>query len=635
MKLSLIMRLAAATTAFTFATGGAMASGVPAYAAGNSNNLPGITAGEYPGDPVAEAALVAAEERRLIDIRTISNAAVWTGAGNGTPYRILTGKTYTLVLTERSAAYSFDDLLELSPRTLVEQPDGSYLLLENIVVESGATLNLSSDTGLVLRLVSTPEVFVSIATVGGSLSAGGTAEQPIEVTSWDPTTELVDSDTTDGRSYVRVIGGQANFSNVTFDHLGFWSGITGGVSLTGNILPDDASAVQSNAGSDIAASPDGASSAESGVTPDPENDVVYGSVLIPADDPLATLSLEPSLRGYSYSSAIVNEVTFSNNAFGLFVSGAEGVDVRNAVAENSLVSGIVFHRNVTDSRISNSSATGNNVDGFAISRASTGIIFDGLTSTRNGRNGISVDGRPLAEGPSATGNTIGAYGDNRISNSTLTFNARYGVDIVGGKDFVIDRNTASDNVMGIVVRNGTDGVVLSDNVVERSEQQGIALRDAVRNATVTGNRVASTHIGIYFRDAGGFIDRNTIDEVDSHAITVIGASTVSTITRNTVTGVGPTAIDVARTESAIVTDNVSTGWKSTKPLDVVLRNIFQPLTVLWLSLALLVFITAITGLSRKRDGIVHPYANLAPLSSLSKGVVTPPPSEAAELELTR
>ena len=627
MTRDLLARLVGVVAALALGAGGSLAGATAASATAPGAADAPVIVSEYPGDPVAEAALVAAEERRLIDIRTISNAAMWTGAGNGTPYRVLTGATYTLVLTERSAAYSFDDLLELSPRTLVEQPDGSYLLLENIVVESGAALNLSSDTGLVLRMVSTPDVFVSIATVGGSLAVVGTAEEPVEVTSWNPTTERVDSDTTDGRSYVRVIGGQANLSNVTFDHLGFWSGITGGVSLTGNVLPGDASAPQTDAPS--------AAGSEATGTAEPANDVVYGNELIPADDPLATLHLEPSLRGYSYTSATVNQVTFSNNAFGLFVSGAQGVDVRNAVAENNLVSGIVFHRNVTDSRISSSRALGNSVDGFAISRASTGIVFDGLTATRNGRNGISMDGRPLAQGPSATGNPVGAYGSNRVSNCTLTFNARYGIDVVGGTDFVIDRNTASDNVMGIVVRDGTDGVVLSDNVVERSEQQGIAAREGVRNATVTGNRVASTRIGIYFRNTGGLIDRNVIDDVDSHAITVIGESAVSTITRNTVTGVGPTAIDVARTQKSTLEGNVSTGWTSTKPLDVVLRNIFQPLTVLWLSLALLVLITAITGFSRKRVGIVHPYANLAPLSTLSKGVIAPPHLEAPELELTR
>ena len=53
------------------------------------------------------------------------------------------------------------------------------------------------------------------------------------IKSWDPASESADLNTTDGRSYVRVIGGSAEFTHVVFADLGFWSGRTGGVALTG------------------------------------------------------------------------------------------------------------------------------------------------------------------------------------------------------------------------------------------------------------------------------------------------------------------------------------------------------------------------------------------------------------------
>ncbi|MCU1424556.1 MAG: hypothetical protein JWM51_847, partial [Microbacteriaceae bacterium] len=45
---------------------------------------------------------------------------------------------------------------------------------------------------------------------------------------------------------------------------------------------------------------------------------------------------------------------------------------------------------------------------------------------------------------------------------------------------------------------------------------------------------------------------------------LIGTTGTSTIHRNTVTGKGPSAIDVARTEGAVVTDNDAEEWRSTK-----------------------------------------------------------------------
>ena len=117
--------------------------------------------------------------------------------------------------------------------------------------------------------------------------------------------------------------------------------------------------------------------------------------------------------------------------------------------------------------------------------------------------------------------------------------------------------------------------------------------------------------------------RNAISDVNSHGIALVGETGKSTVERNNITGIGPSAIDVSRTENAVVAKNDIDDWFGTKPLGVILANIFSPLTIMWLSLGLLLLITAVSGLGRKPREIVHPYANLAPLSTFSKGVVTP------------
>ena len=79
----------------------------------------------------------------------------------------------------------------------------------------------------------------------------------------------------------------------------------------------------------------------------------------------------------------------------------------------------------------------------------------------------------------------------------------------------------------------------------------------------------------------------------------------------------------------MTTINDTGAWVSTKPIDVVLRSIFQPLTILWLSLGLILLITALTGIGRRRRGFRNPYAERVPLSSFTKGVISPDEARAA------
>lgn len=64
-----------------------------------------------------------------------------------------------------------------------------------------------------------------------------------------------------------------------------------------------------------------------------------------------------------------------------------------------------------------------------------------------------------------------------------------------------------------------------------------------------------------------------------------------------------------------------------------LQRIFQPLTVLWLTIALLLLVTAGATVRRGpgRGRRTHPYADRTPLMQLSAGVV-PAPAQAAPVE---
>ena len=192
----------------------------------------------YPGDPDVEALYVADEDHRLLEVRTVDSLARWNKLALNKPYRLATGSAYTLVLTQRRDAYTIRDPLSLAPQTFVQQPDGGYLLSEHIVVQSGATLNLAASGGLRLRLASDADGFVSIVNYGGTLNIQGTKGRPVTIGSWNRDTDAADLLTNDGRAYLRSIGGQVRLKHLQLTDLGFWSGRTGGLALTGTDRPN-------------------------------------------------------------------------------------------------------------------------------------------------------------------------------------------------------------------------------------------------------------------------------------------------------------------------------------------------------------------------------------------------------------
>lgn len=596
-----MIRVLGGLVAVALVTGSLLAGGVAAQAAPLAPTAdPDVVAGRgYPGDPDAEARLVAAEERRVLDIRSTLQHAVLDGKLPDGPFRLTTTGIPTIVLIARDTPYTIPELSRMAPRSVQAQDDGAYLLTEHIYVAEGATLRVAATGHGILRLSGSPVGFVTIVTDGGDLEIQGSPDLPLEVTSWDPALQAPDTVTADGRPYIRVYAGHAELVDVELGDLGFWSGVTGGFSLTGAVLPE------------------GLPESSAEVLP-PEEQIPGVEALGDGDENLQTLSLEEEVSD-GYASALIQSVEVTGDAFGLFVTNSDRVEIRDSSFVGSLVDGLVLHRDVTNSSVTGSTATGNAQDGFNLTRATSSVVFDGLVARGNGRNGITIEGRPLVDGPSATGITIASYGDNEVRNSTSTGNGRYGIEVVGGSEITLRGNELSGNAMGIVVTSGARGVTIEGNTIEDSLDQAVAARDAGMDLRVVDNRIKGADIGIFVRDAGGRFEDNRISEVVNHGIALVGETGGSAVVGNVITGAGPSAIDVFRTSGTAVRDNDTGGWTSTKPLDVMLRRIFQPLTVLWgvLIIALVVSLVA----RRPRTPGHDPFADQKPLSAFTRGIV--------------
>lgn len=571
----------------------------------------------YGGDPAKEAELVAAEERRLIDVDLVASGTLFPDLNTSMPFRVAGEPVSTLVLPARDAAYTERDLMALAPLSFVETAPGVYELSEHIVVLKGATLDLRRPGGMLINMSSQASGFASIVVAGGNLVVAGTPTEQVQFQARDTQRGQADTDTGDGRAYIRVMGGYASITNGSFSDLGFWSGVTGGLSLTGTEVA-----------STLGLSSDGQREIPEVylAAPDTAQTVDPGEPLVVDGSSEGETGVDLARGAGLYSTGVtawLSGLTVNGNAYGLFVSDATSVELQNSSFMNNLVDGVVFHREVVNSRVTGVESSDNRGDGFRVTRGSQGVLLDTLEAANNGGNGITIDATPLANGPSATGLPVSSYGGHSVLNSRFTNNGRYGIAVYGGDGIVVRSNTVEGSEFGIMASDVASNISVEENRVESPLKQGIVFRDGV-DGQIWGNVVNGGEIGIYVRDSTAAVARNTIGEVTSHGITMVGAVNGSLIAQNLVDGQGNSPIDTVRASGVSVLDNnESPSWVYQNITERIIRGVTKPMTLLWTILAVLLILTAFRGFRYRGSGFGNPYHDRTPLHELSQGMVDP------------
>jgi hypothetical protein len=590
-----------------------------------------------------EAADVAAEDRRLIEIRAVAaTGAASGGAEFKSPFRLATGSGYTLVLTARSAPYTVSDLLQLAPTTFVLQSDGSYLLMENLYVMRGAALALTAPGGLKLRMASNAGGYVSIVSFGGNISLTGTANARETITSWDPRTAQPDTDPTDGRAYIRAIGGTFTMSYADVTDLGFWSGRTGGIGLTGTTRPATGSTSGPTAYTGLHGktakekAKNSTGSTAGGTAKSPDN-LGTNNVTSQPGGALTSPDSQFGVQQLSYVSTQIDHDTITGNAFGMFISGATGIQITDTKVTGSLIAGVVLHRYASEGVIERVDSSNNAGDGFIISRAAQQIQISASSANYNAGNGFTVNGQPISTGPSASGEPMGAFGNNTLSNDTAQDNAHNGIEVLGGLNIALNNNSIVGNQMGIVVRRGAQKVTIAGNKLTQQNRQGISIRDGVQAVTVNNNLIDGAATGVYVRASTADIAGNTISNASIHGVTLIGADAGSLVNGNVISGVGPGAIDTHRESGRVnISGNQTGGWFNTTAMWVRIKALIRPLTVVWFCIFLLIAVASLRGrrartggakrhqLRRARTALgAHPYADQRSLPSVVHAVERP------------
>jgi hypothetical protein len=427
----------------------------------------------------------------------------------------------TVVLTARAAPYTLDDLIAIGSVT------GGVLvptLVDSIVVTRGARLDIVAP-GRTLRMRSDADGFVSIVAWGGDLRLAGTAGQPLRIVGWDSTTTTPDSTTADGRAYIRVKDGRLDVAHVAANHLGFWSGRTGGIALTGT--------------------------------------------------------------SETLTRAFVTGLAVSDTHLGLFLSGVSEAVVDGSSFARTQQDGVEVTSGSTDVLLRSVRLADVGRDALVVSRGSSTVTAEDVTVDGAGGYGARVDGAPLADGPNSAGWSTDHYAGLDVDGLSVRGTTRGGVRIDGMDDVALTHLDVDAPGTALDLRGGSSGTTVSDSdLVGEARALRVAAATAVRVTDVAASAPATAVL--VEQGAEVEVDGTAMTVDEGHAAVAQGAGTTLAVEGGSVVGLGPGAVVARSGAEATDTDVEATDW-SYRPVLVswALGNVHALLLLLLLPVPLL------------------------------------------------
>lgn len=444
-----------------------------------------VTAGTY-APPVAPdpAVAVAREDGRLAGLSRVAP---------GDPAALSTFGT--VVLAARDAPYGLSDLVDAGAAA----PDGenTWALTRNVVVRAGATLSLVQP-GATLRLHSGSDGFVSIVAWGGSLDLHGGADAPLTITGWDAEAGAPDDATDDGRAYLRVRDGVLTMSDVHVDHLGFWSGRTGGLAVTG-----------SDTGS--------------------------------ARADLARVSSEDS-------------------HYGLFLSGVVDTTVTSFSSIAAEVSGVAVTGQSQRVALSGVDVDASGDDGIQVGGGSSTVGIGDATVRDSGEYGLRLSGRALATGPTAAGYGTDRSSGFAVKGGTFADNARGGLLLEEADGTILTGVTARETAAAVRANGPAKRLEIVGCDLTSSAEPAVVIADGVVPAVVTGNVLHGQGAALRVAASVADVEHNDITVGLGNAVAVVGEGRV-TVAKNVLGGIGQDAVATSDGAAPTVQGNDTRTWE--------------------------------------------------------------------------
>ena len=369
---------------------------------------------------------------------------------------------------------------------------------------------------------------------GGRLEISGTAGRAASrISSWDtdhrqPAQESrTTAAPTSARSAASVRSPTPSLQN-----LGFWSGRTGGLSHD-RLRPPRTAGRWTLMAPKTPVRPTTARSTE-GSRSRPTCRACPGPAPVPRRS-AATRRLRLSSPRRSTTPRSTDDV------YGLFLANAVGASLH--VTRQGQPHGryraapLRLQRHVVDTSVSNSARTGSSSPGPP-------GPCDSENDQRQPANGVTgITGRPLANGPTATGTASDLLRQQRgPGQQSYADNGHYGMEIVAATTPPC-ATTPCRKPMGIVVARRRPRVIVDGNHLA-------AIRPARPSRCATGRPTPwcqATHVtggtvGLYLRNASALVKATPSPGLTRHGISAIGTAGHD-VRANTIAGRGPSAID--------------------------------------------------------------------------------------------
>lgn len=418
-------------------------------------------------DPLAHAA----QETRLLNREDARLRSASMGPAVGA-----TRIGGSVVLGARPAPYSLGDLVRAGAATRTST--SVYELVRPVVVRRDARLTVTAP-GVTLRLVGSKQGVASLVSWGGAIDLVGSREQRLTIVGWQD--GAPDTSTADGRGYVRVKDGSLGLRYVDVEHLGFWSGRTGGLALTGS---DDTTA-----------------------------------------------------------SARIEDVTVDDLHLGLYLSGARQVRVQGLTVDQPQRHGVEITNRSSGVRLQELTVTGAGEDAVSVGNGSARVRIEDAELTGSGGYGLDADGSPLADGPNSAGYGIGNYAWVSLLRSRVTRNEAGGVRVQSVDHVVVADTRVSAGRSALVVRGEAQAVTIDDSQLRSTDGSGVVLADGVSDAALSDSTVTGLEVGVDVEDSVAAIDDNEITVGTGHGVRIAGPEAEATLSGNVIHGRGSSAVD--------------------------------------------------------------------------------------------
>lgn len=424
---------------------------------------PSSDAADAPNVPRTPAELVAAEDARLAAVAALP-----------ADDPALVEQWNTVVLAPRNGQPTVYGVVDLVERGAARHDaDSTFTLLRHVVVRPGAELDLVGEG--TFRMASSPAGTVSIVAWGGALGFAGSEGKSLVVTSWDDAAAAADLDESDGRAYIRVRDGALVSARTDFRDLGYWSGRTGGLAVTGT--------------------------------------------------------------GDARATARVLTSTMTGLHYGFFLSDTTGVLLQDATVEGAILTGVEVTNGADATTIERTTVTGSGGDGVSVSRQSTGTTITDSTVRGSTGWGIRIDGSALADGPTSGGYGLRPAQGFTLTGSHVRDNGEGGVRVISTDAIDMRGTDVAESRSAVLVEGPSTGLTVTDVDLASADLRALDVAGEITDATVSDSRLSGRRIALELTGAAVIVRDNDLRVASGFAVE-LSEEARADITGNAFHGVG-------------------------------------------------------------------------------------------------